>query len=340
MTGDQSDGLPPLIKVCSRVALDRLERRARGVEKPIPTPFKQLEERLGGGWWPSLTVMAGPTGTGKTQLALQSALFAAEHEVPVLYVGLEPSGLDMVARVAGLKFHVPWSDLLLGKNPKVLTEIRPQLETYLETLPLHFEAGSTRWGYPQLFKLAEAMRTTYRGERIEDSKPFMVVLDFLQLVGPADESRREELRERIGRTAYIGAEIARKLDAAVILVSSIARDNYEKFSAPKAGAPAVDPLSLVGTGKESGEIEYAADAVIALCQGKKEPDGIPVWLALAKVRAGLPGWVPLRFKDGCWFEDEHQFEVDATAVAPGSRSPTGKAKETRPRIDARDKALL
>jgi hypothetical protein len=105
----------------------------------------------------------------------------------------------------------------------------------------------------------------------------------------------------------------------VLLASSTARENYlgitgrkrnqtgdvEKEKQNKLGQ---GPASrFVGLGKESGEIEFAADTVLTLTQ-EPWPDDTPpkggtvCHLALAKVRAGTPAWVELRF-DGRAFTE-------------------------------------
>jgi hypothetical protein len=125
----------------------------------------------------------------------------------------------------------------------------------------------------------------------------------------------------------------------VILLSSVARENYDKFTVtiPKNRAlPLSDPSTFIGTGKESGEIEYAADTVLALCRAAETPESVPCCLAVAKVRAGVPGWVRLNFIRGSWFEEEHEFEAESPKASPGASA--AKPKENR--IDARDKALL
>src|SRR5579863_9517674 len=98
-----TDYLAPLLNSYAQEALDRLERRARGEEKPISMPFSDLAALLGGGLWaPSLTILAAGTGMGKTQFALQNVLHAAEQGVPVLYIGLEANPMEIIARVAGI----------------------------------------------------------------------------------------------------------------------------------------------------------------------------------------------------------------------------------------------
>src|SRR5688572_7441060 len=46
-------------------ALDRMERRARGVERPIAMPWSNLSGALGGGLWGgTLVTLVGDTGSG------------------------------------------------------------------------------------------------------------------------------------------------------------------------------------------------------------------------------------------------------------------------------------
>lgn len=60
-------------------------------------------------------------------------------------------------------------------------------------------------------------------------------------------------------------------------------------------------------GKESGEIEFAADSVLVLVRepwrdGRPPKEGTHVWLAVAKQRVGPPTWVELRFNGHYFFK--------------------------------------
>lgn len=318
-------------------ALTRMDARARGQERPIPLPWPALSNALGGGLWPGLHVLVGNTGSGKSQLALQAALHAARAGIPVLYVGLELGKIDLVARLIGLLSGRRWSRLYLGSDP---TELHDVLGRFAEELgelarlPFHLEVASPfGWSYPILWEKARSMRVRYPETRDPaglprpGSAPFLVVLDFLQLVSSPAEMH-EDLRERIGRAAYIGRAAARDLDAAVLLVSSTARDNYGALNGEKEGkGPGLgegSPARLVGLGKESGEVEYAADSVLVLCREPWEgaeppPGGTATWLAVAKVRAGVPGWVRLAF-DGGLFRETPSPPRPATKARPDVRA--------------------
>lgn len=306
-------------------ALKRMSARARGDEKPIPLPWPVLGDALAGGLWPGLHVLVGNTGSGKSQFSLQIAVEAARNGVPVLYVGLELGKVDLVARLLGLLTARKWSRLFLGSGGvQELAEIQerhPEAFADLGSMPFHLEVCPPMgWSYTELTRKTQALRALYPertaadGTPIPGSRPLLVVLDFLQLVGSPPETR-EDLRERIGRAAYAGRAVARDLDAAVLLVSSTARDNYGKVDGEKDGSkgPALgegNPARFVGLGKESGEVEYAADSVLVLCRdngsnGRAPEDGwSPMWLAIAKSRArgesieAQRGWVELRFNGG------------------------------------------
>ena len=318
--------------------LDRMRARSEDRERPIPLPWANVAAELGGGLWPGLYVLVGNTGSGKSQLALQAAVEAARMGTPVLYVGLELGRLDLVARLVGLVSRRKWSRLYLGRNwqgtpdPAELREVEakhgPELGE-LRAMPFHLALAPPHgWAYPELTAAAAQLREMYPETDGEGSRPMLVVLDFLQLVAGAPDAR-EDLRERIGRAAYAGRAVARDYGAAVLMLSSTARENYFLLSgdakttaeagakqARKArGAPVVtDPLGtgnparLVGMGKESGDVEYAADAALVLAQ---EPRGdaalTTCWLAVAKVRArpeGAKGWAELRFDGGRFTEPE------------------------------------
>lgn len=292
-------------------ALARFERRARGDEKPIPLPFPVLAEALGGGLWPGFHVFVAGTGKGKTQLALQTALFAAQQGIPALYVGLELGALDWVARLLGAQSRTAWSKLFLGQASPAELELHRLHAESLARLPLYLIEGPPQgWPYTQISTEAQALRTLHPKE----NGPALLVIDFLQIVGKSTE--REEIRERVGSAAYRCREIARDLDFAVLALSSTARDNYgtletsyglEIEEGPRRGVVR-NPDSLIGLGKESGEVEYSADSVLvamklpppaeSLILGEPEEQrryrkGVAI--VAAKVRAGRPGWAPFDF---------------------------------------------
>ena len=292
------------VSAIKEAALRRMARRVEKTETPIPLLWSNLADALGGGLWPGLHVLVGNTGSGKTQLALQIALHAAQHQIPVCYIGLELGHLDFIARLLGLLTDQKWSDLYLGKNNALamIYEKQQAALDQLDHLPLDIQvAPSMGWGYPELMKIADEMRKQYPEtldsdqKPIEGSRPFLIILDFLQLVSGDDR----ELRERIGKAAYAGRNIARTYNASVLLISSTSRENYGKLDGGEKPGEG-NPARMVGMGKESGEIEFAANSVLVLVK-EPWPDSTPpvggsrCWIAIAKIREGTPKWVELNF---------------------------------------------
>ena len=272
-------------------ALTRCRARKSGEETPVPLPFGSLADKLNGGLWPGVHFLVGGTGSGKTQLALQCCLHAASAGVPALYVGLELDHEEVVTRVVGLLSGERWSRLLYAKAPMaVIGKAFDRASDVLAQVPLRLEScDAMRWTSEDLLGRVADMRA------VHPTGPLLVVVDYLQVL-QSPPGERQDLRERIGRASYAARNAARKHDAAVLVLSSTARENYKRISEAKS------PGELVGTGKESGEVEYSADSVMVLCP---DAESNRTRLALAKVRAGCVAWADLEFDGGRFSEPLH-----------------------------------
>ena len=149
-------------------------------------------------------------------------------------------------------------------------------ERALRALPLYTECGPP-YGYD-----AAAFAASVHARR-----PGLVVLDYLQLCAT---SNREDPRVAVGRVAYAARALARDLGTVVLVLSSTARANYQAL----VWSDERDPRDLVGFGKESGEIEYAADGVLVLAHAPA-PTSTARTLVVAKHRLGPTGAAALRW---------------------------------------------
>lgn len=263
--------------------VEKMTARAEGRERPLATPWPGLSRELGGGLWPGMYVLVGGTGAGKTQWAVQLAVEAARSSgATALYLALELAREDLAARVVGDLAGVPWSRVLRGtlqgdEMQRVATAMHAA-----EALAIYTECG-VPFGYGP--ELLQARAWTLR--------PQLIVLDFLQLCAGR---QGEDARTTVGRVSYIARGIARDLGAVVLVLSSTARANY----ADLVNDPDRDPADLVGLGKESGEIEYAADGVLVLAKDKTEPKKRT--LVIAKHRHGPTGRVDLHWSGTAFAE--------------------------------------
>jgi hypothetical protein len=290
-------------------AIDRAQRRADDVEKSIPLPWPSLKSHYGGGLWPGVHFICSGTGVGKTAAALQIGLCAAEKGIAVGYVGLEMEAMQIALRLIGEHGGMPWSTLYTGQaNQEMLNMARASALSLIEkNLPFHpLFARPQGWPASELKRTAEAMRKEYPEPEGAGSRPLLLILDFLQIVG--DESGQElDLRTRISRASYIARHIASEMNMVVLVISSIARDKYQvianaatqsglTFDMDATGAPInrkiKNPDALVGLGKESGDIEFSADSVSAIA---RMPDSDDMLWITAKGRATGASWSPMRF---------------------------------------------
>jgi len=283
-----------------------VERRRSGEEKPIPLPWPDLACALGGGTWPGLHTLLAGTGKGKTQYEIQRTDCAAVAGVPVVLVTLELNREDLLIRMASARCGVRWSELATGRaSLETIAAVRRAADS-LATLPIYVEQGD-----PGEWTAAHMRSLCHRLRREHPTGPGLVIVDYLQLCG----GDQRDLRERVGATAYAGRAMAREHGLAVELVSSVARDKYGLLSSAvetaglgfgdahgSAGKVRIvkNPDALIGLGKESGEIEFAADSQTVLVRWPGElDDGRTLTLAVVpKVRLGPPSWCALAFDGG------------------------------------------
>lgn len=275
--------------------LDAFHARREGREKPLSTPWKSVDSVLGGGIWPGMYVLVGGTGAGKTQWAVQLAVEAALSGARVLYLALELSRQDLAARVLGALSGVAWSGILRGRLDDAAMQRVSDAERRARTLNLHTECG-VPFGYGADTLAARAWSL----------RPSLVVLDYLQLCSGRSG---EDPRTTVGRVSYVARTIARDLGAAVLVLSSTARTNYAEL----VNDPAKDPSDLVGLGKESGEIEYAADGVLVLARNPNQAKARV--FVVAKNRHGPLGrveleWSGTAFREGDLPQESAEGEMD------------------------------
>jgi replicative DNA helicase len=320
-------------------ALDRMERRVVGDERPIPLPWSNVAAALGGGLWGgTLVTLIGDTGSGKTQWALQLSVHAAENGVPVCYVGPD-SGVDQIAaRLLALKSGQKWSDLYAGRSDKeTLDTLRMGYAQAMKALPFHIIGRSARRDQPYDVRgTTEWMRRKYPEEKA-GTRPFLMVLDFVQI---ASGMSHDETKEIMVRTAHEAHQAAKDFGCVVLLVSTTLREtradgdetigiHRDRRRPAKLGRG--NPARLVMGGKEEGEVERESDTVIVLAQeawrGPQDPRSwTKVWCAVAKNRAGTRAWCALRF-NGSWFEMDLDSTVPAIGEAGGAEDDERPGRE-------------
>jgi hypothetical protein len=305
---EQRDYFAGEVERLEKSTLDSIGRRKAGIDKPVATPFREYNACLEGGYFAGLHTTVGGTGSHKTELACATCSQAIDDGTPVIYVSLELEKEQVFTRIVARRAGIPWSKIWLGRYADQELELIKAEAVKMRGKPFRvIEGNAGGWSSSNLHDIVKEARKSY------PAGPLFIALDFLQLVG-ANLGERVELREKIGSTAYRGKQLAREFGASILLISSTARDKYSLLTsalkdaglstmhAPHGGTvkTILNPQVLVGLGKESGEIEFAADSVTVIAKWPTRldnGDGLLV-LAVPKLRYGRESWCVLVARGG------------------------------------------
>ncbi|MCO4745521.1 MAG: hypothetical protein KC912_12085 [Proteobacteria bacterium] len=271
-------------------ALKGIEARSSGLEPPIPVPWPTLAQALGGGLRPGIHLITGVPGSGRTQVALEIAMHAAQSYVPTMFVGLSVGPQQLIARALAIAAGVPWSVLWNGADPETLKLARAQANE-LAGLPLSLQTATrSGWGADYIYDYAETFAVAH------EARPFLFVLDGVQLLAAPGNTPALERRQRVLRAIAEARAAVQNLGAVVVMVS-------HSSPQPSPGIPGeVDASEWLGRDEMLRELEAAADSALPLVSIREG-----VALGLAKVRAadGLRpdrGWLNLHSHDGRFVE--------------------------------------
>lgn len=246
------------VKDPARVALDVLEMR--NVYEPVPTGIKSLDDALGGGVSLGETTFFGAVSSyGKTTLAVQVADHMASAGYPVLFVTVEQSAKEIVAKSLS---RLVYTENETGWNIATPNEITSLI-------------ARRRWGEGQTATLSKAVDdyarmiaprlrilegskqpTAYDVRAIaekmaeHDGKAPVIFIDYLQLLAPLSERYDTDKRNADVNVSEL-RKMARDLNTHVWCISSLNRSSY-------SGVISLDSF------KESGGIEYGADNLLGL----------------------------------------------------------------------------
>ena len=272
-----------LVKSYLSMAEERLQQmKVRGTHiVGVPTGLRALDEVLNG-FGVGLYILAGAPGVGKTTLALQIAMHAARSNVPTVYVTYENSPANLIGKAlcacAGLSpLHVERGLADLSALRVAECELAPVLER------MALLEGTCRLTVNEVRARALQAMNRHKANRC------LIVFDYLQRAAHAQGF--DALRHNVSALAGELRDLANRLNGPVLALSSQSRSggNYG------AGGGSANLDSL----KESGDLEYSADAVMFLRQSPDRSTAPParaVDLVLAKNRFGDVGSIPLIFR--------------------------------------------
>ena len=259
LTGDKTD-FAAAIEAAKRQAAARPDNTAFYIDALMSgeierfkndrkTGFANLDAQAGG-LYAGLYVLAAISSLGKTSFALQLADQLAERGSDVLFFSLEQSRLELVSK--SLARRTAQAD-----KEKAVTSLSIR-KGYLPRQVLD-AAEAYKAAVADRLSIIEgnfACNISFIGDYIRryvrrtGTRP-VIFIDYLQILQPADDAKRQTTKETVDNTVTELKRISRELDLTVFIISSV---NRAKYLTP------IDFESL----KESGGIEFTADVIWGL----------------------------------------------------------------------------
>ena len=242
------------------VALGLLD--AASVPERIPTGFRSLDAALDGGLPPFLTAMGATSSTGKTTFSLQMADDMAARGVPVLFVTIEQTAQELVAKSLSRDLYITRNVRGNGFMPTA-TDIQSRQRR-------------SEWGRLQNADISEAARDysrriagnlTFMEGRprptaadirgavdalaFDKSRPPVVIIDYTQLIAPPKDYERASDKQITDFNINALCNLANEFNTPVFAISSLNRSSY-------TGCISMESF------KESGAIEYSSNILLGL----------------------------------------------------------------------------
>jgi replicative DNA helicase len=254
----------------------------RGGAAVMSTGIAGLDKALDGGLHAGLTVLGAVSSMGKTSLMLQMADTLAAAGRNVLFITIEMSRMELIAKSAVRGTKERARPLLDGKLPE--NEVRSLISAYRQ------KTG----GRVELWEPDAPLTPAFLDEKVsafcaQHESP-VLFLDYLQLVAPARAGMTE--KQTADAAVAMLKQLARRYDMPVMAASSLNREAYR----PGSAEPGLSAF------KESGSVEYSADLLLVLkyrTDADRENKTAPRHLALTilKNRFGATGEsIPLDYE--------------------------------------------
>lgn len=252
-----------------------------------PTGLHVLDSMLGGGFLPGrLTALLGAPGQGKTALAVQLAETMATTGRPVFYLTSEDSSHMILCRTLARLYTSDYTDLKTGNMDRetIVTMLSNYGKRASSKSMMVMEHHGSKFSLDVLKLKARAHFSRYPTEK------GILVIDYLQRLARAGNTG-QELRHAVTAITEKLRVVAQELDCSVLMLAAQGRDNYKNGTA--------SDKSALGSAKESGDIEYTCDVLMALTE-MDDRDAGPgqTWkqLRIDKNRQGNTGAMPLNWE--------------------------------------------
>lgn len=227
--------------------MEKLERRAKGEEKPMPSGVPGLDNLTSGFHKGELTIIGARPAVGKSALGMFVALSAAKHGHKVGVISLEMTDDQYGARVLGSSSEIGPGKLRSGDlDPADWTALGESLELH-GNLPINFQ-----------FNVRNVEDLRMEVQKLVDSGDLdMLVIDYLQLLQTRQRFQKDF--ERIGYVSRCIKQMSTDYKIAIVALAQVGRS-------ADGSMPSLSEL------RGSGEIEQDADNVLFLHRCEDDND--------------------------------------------------------------------
>ena len=250
------------------------DKLLKGEIKPgMETQFSDLDYATNGHERGDLTIVGGPTSSGKSSLLWQDAMYQASQGRKVLYIPLEMPNRHMIRR--GLVQATGVGNQHLRAKA---AGANAAFEKYTNWLRADADKYNTLW----LCRLAGATLRQIKSiitNAVDEYDIDIVYIDYLQLIAPEDKNRTQS-NEMISNSLL--NDVALLHNIAVVTASQLRRMNGQR--------PGVDDLRWGGLEQAATKIliihpsiDTEDEEIMAAFQGAM----LPVTIILAKNRNGI-----------------------------------------------------
>lgn len=234
--------------------LDKIQSEAY---KPYQTELTFFDKLLGGGVIPqSLLILMAAPGAGKTTLCQQIAEAMAAHKKPVVYLNLEMSREQMIAKAIscrlakGKKGEYTAKKILQGYSwtNEEKAVISAEIAAYRKDSYPYMQYNPDNVG-SSLDNIKSYLELIGEQARAAGKQAPAVIIDYLHLISTEQRIDNQEL---IKQAVKVLKDYAVKYDSFVIAISATNRLSNENGQI------------TMGSGRDSSNIEYTGDYMLSL----------------------------------------------------------------------------
>jgi replicative DNA helicase len=275
LVGNAQKTFPEVVDQAAQEVIDL----GLGKVKPgVFTPFKGLNNMIGGFQNGKVYIVAGRPGMGKTSFAANCAIHAANENIPSLMISLEMPEIEIAKRMFALVNESLNGSIMFNKGPQTEPQIdsvfhaRDKLKQMAIYLQSEYSSFQSIRGKIKMHVMAKGVR--------------LVVIDYLQLIPPITKKGTKE--QEVSEISREVKKLAMELNIPIILLSQLSR-NCESRSNKR---PILSDL------RDSGAIEQDADAVMFLYRDSVysgDDSDTSAEIILAKSRNGKIGFIECTF---------------------------------------------